>query len=341
MQISIVVPTYNQGQYIRDCLASIKSQTYTNFEVIIQDSMSSDSTEAICKEFVREDKRFQYYREKDTGQSDAINRGLARSSGELWTWICSDDYYSNAKAIETPIAAFERKMSEDTSFVGVFGDAEYVSENGESLGPYHQRKAVLTKEDFKLDWPLSQPSSFLVKSKVSKVGGVDPSLHLGMDLDLFLKLLNSGEKLLYVPQLVASVRIQSNSKSIKYRKQTASTALSIIQRHFGDKGNPFESAYAREYSSAQKEEWKEVAYSYAEKVLPGLRDRIRNYKNKHSIVRGENMEVGQPLHYLAVRSTYRSLRTTLRILAWPMRLVIDGCLRLKHASLPSNRKKID
>src|SRR4051794_10116781 len=95
MKASIVIPTFNQGPFINECLLSILNQSYQNFEVIIQDSMSTDQTEEICQRFASKDARFLYFREKDTGQSDAINRGLARSTGEIWTWICSDDYYTD------------------------------------------------------------------------------------------------------------------------------------------------------------------------------------------------------------------------------------------------------
>ena len=93
--LSIVVPTFNQGQYIADCLNSICNQSYENIEVIIQDSLSDDETESICTAAAIADSRVKYFREKDSGQSDAINRGLRRSSGAAWTWICSDDFYLN------------------------------------------------------------------------------------------------------------------------------------------------------------------------------------------------------------------------------------------------------
>jgi glycosyltransferase involved in cell wall biosynthesis len=67
MQLSIVIPTYNQGQFIADCIESIVNQSFKDLEVIIQDSMSSDETERICKEYAKRDSRIQYFREKDSG----------------------------------------------------------------------------------------------------------------------------------------------------------------------------------------------------------------------------------------------------------------------------------
>src|SRR5208337_241637 len=99
MKVSIVVPTLNQGKYLTECLESIYTQTYRDMEVIIQDSLSNDGTEAVRNKYTQMDPRFRYCREEDSGQSDAINRGLAKSSGELCTWICSDDRYNNSLAV--------------------------------------------------------------------------------------------------------------------------------------------------------------------------------------------------------------------------------------------------
>lgn len=252
MKFSIVIPTYNQGPYIQDCLQSIRDQTYSDFEVFIQDSVSTDATEAICRDFVKKDPRFQYFREKDTGQSDAINRGLKRATGEFWSWICSDDLYSDPRAFETLLTTFKRAHSENKDVVGVFGDAQYISEKGKIVGPYHNRTTDLTREDFKLNWPLSQPATFLYRPYVDAVNGVDIDLHLGMDLDLFLKILQPPRKLVYVNQSVVSIRLQPDSKSVKYRKKTAANALAIVKKHFGDIGNPYDSAYATEYSVAKR-----------------------------------------------------------------------------------------
>ncbi len=246
MQLSIVIPTYNQGQFIADCIESIINQSYKDLEIIIQDSNSSDETERICKEYAARDKRINYFREKDSGQSDAINRGLKRSKGIFWTWICSDDRYSNHSCLEKLIQSIQEKKS--PQFVGVFGKASFISESGNFIGDYYSLSRDLTYADFKMTWPLSQPSSILLRKRVEEVGGVVESLHLGMDLDLFIKMLSENYKFLYVDYSVADVRIQDNSKSIKYRKATALNALSIIKKYYGSIGKLNQSDYFREFT---------------------------------------------------------------------------------------------
>jgi glycosyltransferase involved in cell wall biosynthesis len=192
MQLSIVIPTYNQGQFIADCIESIVNQSFKDLEVIIQDSMSSDETERICKEYATRDSRIQYFREKDSGQSDAINRGLKRSTGKYWTWICSDDRFSNLTCLEKLVQAIETKNPKE--YVGVFGKAAFISEAGDFVGNYQSPQQRFGCKRFSIDPGLFlQPSSILVCERVKEVGGVVESLHLGMDLDLFLK--NAHRKL--------------------------------------------------------------------------------------------------------------------------------------------------
>ena len=268
MKASIVVPTFNQGPFIQDCLVSIQNQTYRDFEVIIQDSLSTDQTEQVCRTFVEGDSRFHYFREKDGGQSDALNRGLARSVGPIWTWICSDDCYADNRALEKLLIPFAKTMGSDNQVMGVYGDAQYVSEDGNILGPYQNQTQNLKREDFKLNWPLAQPSLLLLREVVREAGGVDPSLYLGMDLDLFLKILKENRYFLYVAQMVVSIRLQPNSKSVRLQSRTAKNALQIVKKHFGEIGAPNESAYAREYGRSKRHEVTHALQELFSKMIP-------------------------------------------------------------------------
>jgi len=246
MKVSIVIPTFNQGQYIEECLESVYNQTYRDIEVIIQDSLSNDGTKEICSKYALMDPRFHYCREKDSGQSDAINRGLARSGGELWTWICSDDRYNNPKAVERLVEAFKDAHTADAKAVGAFGRAYFMDECGKITEPYPQFERDIEREDMQMHWPLSQPSSILLKQRVLAIDGVVKELQLGMDLDLFIKMLQGGRRFAYIDHPVADVRLQPNSKSVKLHVATAVTAMYIVQSHFGSIGNPSQSSYARQ-----------------------------------------------------------------------------------------------
>jgi glycosyltransferase involved in cell wall biosynthesis len=243
--VSVVIPTYNQGNYIDACLNSIINQKYKNIEIIIQDSFSSDNTAKVCLDKTEIDYRIQYFCEKDKGQSDAINRGLRKSRGKYWTWLCSDDMLADPNAISILISALENNWNSD-EFVGAFGLAAYIDNAGKKIGPYFQLKKNVSFNDFYSQWPLSQPSCILKRDNVLEVGGVNEELNLGMDLDLFLKLLRNNKSLLFVDVDVALVRIQAESKSVKYKKQTALTALKILGQHASRKQVLSHSDYYKE-----------------------------------------------------------------------------------------------
>ncbi|OFI45912.1 hypothetical protein BG262_06455 [Floricoccus penangensis] len=95
IMLSIVIPVYNGSEYIDKCLMSIKEQLFTNFEVIIVDDGSSDSSSLIIDNFVQTDNRFQYHYQKNKGVSAARNKGISLAKGKYLTFIDVDDYYSN------------------------------------------------------------------------------------------------------------------------------------------------------------------------------------------------------------------------------------------------------
>ena len=90
--ISIVIPIYNAEKYLEECLNSIKSQTYKNFEVIMVNDGSKDDSETICMNFLRSDSRFRYLKKANGGVSSARNLGLDNVKGDYITFIDADDW---------------------------------------------------------------------------------------------------------------------------------------------------------------------------------------------------------------------------------------------------------
>ena len=90
--ISIKVPIYNVENYLRQCLDSIVSQTYQNFECLLINDGSSDNSADICREYIEKDSRFRYFEKENVGVSSARNLGIERSKGQYITFIDSDDW---------------------------------------------------------------------------------------------------------------------------------------------------------------------------------------------------------------------------------------------------------
>src|SRR4051812_24806692 len=89
LKISIVTPTYNSALYIRETMESIHSQSYKNFEHIVMDGLSKDNTVAIVEEYPNA----KVISEKDSGQSDALNKGFKLVTGDILAWQNADDLY--------------------------------------------------------------------------------------------------------------------------------------------------------------------------------------------------------------------------------------------------------
>ena len=88
-KISIVTPSYNQGQYIEETILSVLGQRYPNLEYMIYDAESTDNTVEVIQRY--ENELTYWVSEKDKGQADAINKGFANSTGEILMWLNSDD----------------------------------------------------------------------------------------------------------------------------------------------------------------------------------------------------------------------------------------------------------
>lgn len=123
--ISVIVPVYNVADYLEQCLDSILNQTYKEFEVILVDDGSSDTSYSICSEYVKKDSRIRLYRQENKGLSAARNAGLELCRGGYITFIDSDDFVSpeylqgmieNLKQADADIAICEHYRLENGTF---------------------------------------------------------------------------------------------------------------------------------------------------------------------------------------------------------------------------------
>jgi glycosyltransferase involved in cell wall biosynthesis len=109
-KISIIVPCFNQAQYLDACLKSVLDQTYTNWECLIINDGSTDSTDKIAQIWIEKDKRFFYFYKENGGLSSARNFGLEKMTGDFVQFLDSDDYLNNEK-FQLSIEAILQKPS--------------------------------------------------------------------------------------------------------------------------------------------------------------------------------------------------------------------------------------
>jgi glycosyltransferase involved in cell wall biosynthesis len=187
-RISIVIPSYNKAKFIRDTLNSLIDQKYPGIEVIIQDGGSSDGSLEIIKSFAkRYPKIFKWESKKDKGQTEAINKGFKKATGEIFAYLNSDDIYK--KGALRKVGAYFAKHPKT---LWLAGKGETIDEQGRKIS-----EAVSDYKNFLLKQNnydillmvnyLMQPSVFLSRKAYKKYGSFIGKKSV-MEYDLWLKL---------------------------------------------------------------------------------------------------------------------------------------------------------
>ncbi len=180
-KISVVIPSYNQGHFLEETILSVVNQKYPNLEIIIVDGGSKDNSKDIIKKY--EYHLAWWVSEKDKGQSDAINKGFARVTGDIVTWLCSDDLYTEGAL--NRVAEIFSKLPGDVGLI--YGGARLFGENFKSTDAYGYDNAGVERYISGQAFP--QPSGFFKRKYLLEAGNwVREDLHLGMDFDLFARL---------------------------------------------------------------------------------------------------------------------------------------------------------
>lgn len=145
VEISIIVPIYNQEKYLKKCLDSIQSQTFSNFEVILVNDGSIDGSEEIALKYVASDSRFKYFKNENHGLSYSRNFGIQHSQGNYICFIDSDDYIDN-KFLDILYNGIKKGYSIcKCGFEKVY-DSNYNSEEHKCIKYYEVSKEIVIKQ---------------------------------------------------------------------------------------------------------------------------------------------------------------------------------------------------
>jgi glycosyltransferase involved in cell wall biosynthesis len=206
-KISLVTVSFNQGHYLEQTILSVLKQEYPNLEYIIIDGGSTDNSVEIIKKYA--DRLAYWVSEKDSGQSEAINKGRARCTGEIFNWLCSDDYLEDGALLKIG-EAFKDSSAPDIVFgkVREFNDEGTRNEikMGTRLEPTVCKSIVRTF--------ITQPVTFWKRSMFNQIG-LDDRMHWFMDYEMWVKYLFTYglDKVHYVDSLLAHYRFHETSKS--------------------------------------------------------------------------------------------------------------------------------
>lgn len=220
--VTIVTPSLNQGRFLEETIASVLGQDYPHVEYLIQDGGSTDESAAVAAAF---GDRLTWISERDTGQSNAINRGVRRARGELVGWVNADDVLLPGALTKIVEAATRRP---DAGLY--FGDGELVDEHGSLLQrvavPWPLRLWDLVHHSF----PLVQPAAFFRRDLFQRLGGLQESLGYTMDWDLVIRLAKLAP-FEYVPAVLARQRIHGATKTATGGFRRYREIVGILRRH--------------------------------------------------------------------------------------------------------------
>jgi glycosyltransferase involved in cell wall biosynthesis len=202
VKFSIITPSYNSGKFIEATLKSIVAQAGEEVEHIVMDGGSKDDTAVIMARYPH----IRFFSEKDKGQSDALNKGFAKCTGEILAWQNADDLYAPGA-----FGIVSKFFTENPDVDLVYGDYQLIREDGSVLNHVHPIEWSQWFFSHGRFVPL-QPTVFWRRKVYETLGDLDLSLHYCMDVDFFCRA-SKRFKFKKIPAMLGQFRIHQDSKT--------------------------------------------------------------------------------------------------------------------------------
>lgn len=235
--VSIITPSFNQAHYIEATIQSVLMQDYPRIEYIIVDGGSIDGTVDIIRKY--ENKLAWWVSEKDKGQTDAINKGFARATGDILAWLNSDDTYSHPSAVSGAVDF----LTANPEVAMVYADCNFIDEQGNVIGKFASRQTDYKK--LRRGYVHIPQQTMFFRSKYWKeLGPLDPSFYFAMDYDLWVRIAKRAP-IQYLPgKTWANFRIHTSSKTNVNDERGWKEMLRV---HYRDHGSFFSPIVAKYY----------------------------------------------------------------------------------------------
>lgn len=202
--ISIVMPSFNQAAYLEQAICSVLEQDYPRLELLVVDGGSTDGSAAIIQKYAH--RLAWWVSEKDQGQADGINKGLARAQGEIVAWLNSDDMYLPGTLREAASA-----LQANPQAGMVFGDVQSIDADGAVFNL--MRYGAWGLDELMRFHIIGQPGVFMRRSVQLEAGGLDERFHLLLDHHLWLRMA-ARAPVVYVPHTWAAARYHAEAKNV-------------------------------------------------------------------------------------------------------------------------------
>ena len=220
-KLSIVTPSHNQGQFIEDAIQAVLRQDFPEFEHIIIDNCSTDSTVEVLKKY----RHLKWISEPDRGQSDAINKGFRMATGDIIGWLNADDLY-----LPNCFYTISTFLGNHPNVDIVYGDYRWIDHKNSLI----QLRRELDFDLFMLKYLhilyIPTTSTFFKRKLLDENNFLDVTYHYAMDYEFFLRLALKGYKFAHLKAFVADYRWHSTSKtSVTADKQAMEIERALME----------------------------------------------------------------------------------------------------------------
>lgn len=204
-RISIITPSFNQAQFLEETILSVLDQRYPSLEYIIIDGGSTDGSVDVIKRY--EDRLAFWVSEADRGQAHAINKGLAKSTGEIVAFINSDDVY-----LPGALAKVAEHFGKSPGCEWLCGDTQMFGNDGAK--PRRIETVVPKSAAHCLSWAYTAPQPGMFWRRELIGSGFDEGWRYCFDHELYVRLLLAGHKCEHLPAMLAGYRLHDSSKTV-------------------------------------------------------------------------------------------------------------------------------
>lgn len=229
MKISVITATYNCGKTLRTTLESMAAQTHPDIEHLVMDGGSKDDTLDLVRSWTAHPLTLES--DRDKGIYDALNKGIAKASGEIVGFLHADDVLQDERVLEKIARAFE-----DPAVQAVYGDLVYVAPDDLSRVIRTWQSGEFHVSKLRQGWMPPHPTFYVRRSLYERLGGFDLQYRIAADYDNMLRLLSGGDgrgiKAAYLPEVLVRMRTGGvSNRSLRNILRKSREDLAIVRRN--------------------------------------------------------------------------------------------------------------
>ncbi len=227
--VSVIMPSFNQLEFIGPSIASVMSQDHDQIELIVQDGGSTDGTVEMLADIAAGEPRLKWRSQDDAGPANALNKALSQVRGTIIGWLNSDDLYAPGA-----VSSAVERLVQDDDLIMVYGHGEHVDAESRPIGRYPTRTPDVGLSAFANGCFICQPTVFFKSSMRALLGELDEGLATTFDYEYWMRAFAAfPERIGFVDRLMAQSRLHDACITRLQRRKVALEGVELCARHLG------------------------------------------------------------------------------------------------------------